>query len=218
MQTSGHWHLYHTTFLREEDLPLVKWNLNTLENVTNEKIYFSKEWVKATLLLWKWLKLKYSTKFEKLEIGENKQLYFLVTSEKNLKEIIKPLFQNATKKKHDSVYPTELRPGILYASAKVHKPVIDYCPSFRPILSAIGIPIHNLAKFLVPILSPLTVNKFTVHDSLSFPEGVVKFDAYCIMASLDLESFFINIPLDKTIENCINDLISEANALSVTSY
>ena len=168
-------------------------------------------------MLWKWLKLKYSTKFQRLEIGENKQLYFLITSEKNLKDIIKPLFQNATKKKHDSVYQTELRPGILYASAKVHKPVIDYCPSFRPILSAIVIPIHNLAKFLVPILSPLTVNKFTVHDSFHFQRELLNL-TLTVSWQAYLESFFTNIPLDETIENCINDLISEAKVLSVTSY
>ena len=33
-------------------------------------------------------------------------------------------------------------------------------------------------------------------------------DANCIMASLDIESLFTNIPLDETIENCINDLFS----------
>ena len=81
-------------------------------------------------------------------------------------------------------------------------------PPFRPILSAIGTPTYNLAKFLVPILSPLTVNEFTVHDSFSFAEEVVNFDANCIMASLGVESLFTNIPLDETIENCINDLFS----------
>ena len=98
------------------------------------------------------------------------------------------------------------RPGILYGSAKVHKPIIDDCTSFRPILSATGTPTYNLGKFLVPILSPLTVNEFTIHDSLLFAEEVANFDANCIIASLDLESLFSNIPLDETIENCINDL------------
>ena len=98
------------------------------------------------------------------------------------------------------------RAGWLYSSAKVHKPIIDNCPSFRPILSAIGTPTYNLAKFLVPILSPLTVNEFTVHDSLPFAEEVVNFDANFILASLDVESLFTNIPLNETIENCINDL------------
>ena len=98
------------------------------------------------------------------------------------------------------------RPGILYGSAKVHKPIIDDCTSFRSILSATGTPTYNLGKFLVPILSPLTVNEFTIHDSLLFAEEVANFDANCIIASLDLESLFSNIPLDETIENCINDL------------
>ena len=56
------------------------------------------------------------------------------------------------------MYPTGSRPEILCGSAKVHKHIIDNCPSFWPILSAINTPTYNLAKFLVPILSPLTVN------------------------------------------------------------
>ena len=100
------------------------------------------------------------------------------------------------------------RPGILYGSAKVHKPIIDSCPFFRPILSAIGTPTYHLAKFLVFILSPLTVNEFTVHGSFSFAEEVVNFDGTCIMVSLDVESLFTNIPLDETIENCVNDLFA----------
>ena len=137
-------------------------------------------------------------------------LIFLINSEKKLKDIIKPLYQKEclTKKEYDSIYPTVSRPGILYGSVNVHKPIVDNCPSFRPILYAIGTPTYNLAKFLVPILSPLTVNEFTVHDSSSFAEEVVNFDVNCIMASLDVESLFNNIPLDETIENCINDLFS----------
>ena len=65
-----------------------------------------------------------------------------------LKDIIKPLFQKEclTKKEYDRIYPTGSRPGILYDSAKVHKPIIDNCPSFRPILSTIDTPTYNLPK------------------------------------------------------------------------
>ena len=95
-----------------------------------------------------------STKFKKLEFDDNKQLNFLINSEKKLKDIFKPLYQREclTKKEYDSIYPTGPGAGMLYGSAKVHKPIIDNCPSFRPILSAIGTPTYNLAKFLVPIL------------------------------------------------------------------
>ena len=82
----------------------------------------------------------------------------------------------------------------------------DNCPSFCPILSAIGTPTYDLAKFLVPILKPLTENEYTVHDSFSFPSEVSKFNSKNLMASLDVESLFTNIPLEETIDNIINYL------------
>ena len=97
---------------------------------------------------------------------------------------------------------------MLYGSAKVHKCIIDSCPSFRSILSAINTPTYNLAKFLVPILSPLTVNEFTVHYSLLSGQEVHNFDVNYIMVSVDIKSLFSNIPLHETIDNCINDLLS----------
>ena len=60
--------------------------------------------------------------------------------------------------------PVGSRSGILYGNPKAHKPVADNMPKFRPILSAINTPGYNLAKFLIPILEPLTDDKFTVQD------------------------------------------------------
>ena len=79
-------------------------------------------------------------------------------------------------------------------------------PKFRPILSAINTPGYNLAKFLIPILEPLTQNEFTVKDSLSFAKEITKYDSSLFMASLDVESLFTNIPIKETINNCVNDL------------
>ena len=79
------------------------------------------------------------------------------------------------KKKNELIYLRSSRQGILYGSQEVHKPFINNCPKFRPILSAIGKPTYKLAKFSVPILSPLTVTKFSVHDSFSFVEKVSSF-------------------------------------------
>ena len=151
-----------------------------------------------------------STKFKKLEIDRNKQLSFLLNSEKKLKDILKPLYRKEclTKKEYDTIYITGSKPGTLYSSAKVHKLIINNFPSFQPILLVIDAPTCNLAKFLVSFLSPLTVNEFTADDAFSFPKEVADFDANCIMASLDVESLFTNISLDETIENCINDLFS----------
>ena len=97
------------------------------------------------------------------------------------------------------------RPGILYGSPKVHKPVINNCPKFRPILSTIGTPTYKLAQFLVPILSPLTSNEY----SFSFPNEVSGFCPNHFMASLDVKSLFTNIPLNEVIGICIDDLLCD---------
>ena len=82
------------------------------------------------------------------------------------------------------------RPGILYGSPKVCKPCIINNPNFHPILSAIRTPTYKLAKYLVPILSPVTVNEFSVHDSFSFADKASSFCPDHFMASLDVENLF----------------------------
>ena len=147
-------------------------------------------------------------KFEKLDIQKEKYLNFILNKENCLREIIKPLYEKGcfTKSELFKTCPTESKPGILYGQAKVHKPVEDNCSPFRPILSAIGTPTYDLPKFLVPILKPLTENEYAVHDSIRFASEVSKFNAKNVMASLDVESLFTNIPFKETIDNIINDL------------
>ena len=70
---------------------------------------------------------------------------------------------------------------------------------------------HNkLAKFLVPLLTPLTSNDYTVKDSFSFAEEVSSFDCAHYMTSFDIESLFTNIPFEETINICV-DKIFENN-------
>ena len=87
------------------------------------------------------------------------------------------------------------RPGILYGLCKVHKVIIDVYLPFAPILSVIGTPSYKLAKFLVPKLSSIMFNEFTVKDSFTFPEEIVHQDGKLFMGSLDVDSLFTKIPL-----------------------
>ena len=154
-------------------------------------------------------------KFEQIDIEQDKQLKFLLKSEKKVIDLIKRL-ENESKiseKEYELIYPRGSRPGVLYGSPKVHKPVINNCPKFRPILSTIGKPTYKLAKFLVPILSPLTSNEFSVHDSFSFADKVSSFCPDHFMASLDTESLFTNIPLNEVIDICIDDLFCDTNTI-----
>ena len=148
------------------------------------------------------------SKCEKLEIQEEKYLNFILNKKKDLGKLINPCMGKGcfTKSKDLKICRTGSKPGILYGQAKVHKPVEDNCASFCPILSAIGTPTYDLVKFLIPILEPLTENEYTVYDSFSFASEVGKFNSKNLMASLDVQSLFTNIPLEDTIDNIVNDL------------
>ena len=102
------------------------------------------------------------------------------------------------------LHPCGSCPGILYGMAKLYKSVTDRCPSLRPILSAINTSSYKLVNFLVPLLTPLTSNDYTIKDSLSFAKEVSSFDSF------DIEFLFTNIPLEETI-NIYVDKLFESN-------
>ena len=156
-----------------------------------------------------------TSKFERLEIPPDKYLNSVINSQDKIKNILKSLHdkESLTDMLFDKISPVGCRPGILYGQAKVHKPVISNCPFFRPVLDAINTPSYRLAKFRVPILSPLGINECTVKDSFAFAKEITKTDCNYVMASLDVESLFTNIPLEETIENCVNDLFFDKSKI-----
>ena len=112
------------------------------------------------------------------------------------------------------VKPVGTRPSIImYGNCKVHKQQVDGCPTFRSILSALQTPTYNLAKFLVPILNPLTKNEYTVKDSFQFAGEIYEQDPTLSMGSLDVDSLFTNIPLDETIGICVNQLFENTDTV-----
>ena len=105
---------------------------------------------------------------------------------------------------YHQVYASGSKPGILYGLPKVHKSDIP----LRPILSAIGTHNYQLAKYLGPIINPITVNEYTVTDSFNFVKEVMGLDtSNSVMASFDVVSLFTNIPLNETIDICVNSLM-----------
>lgn len=99
-------------------------------------------------------------------------------------------------------------PGILYGLPKIHKLDFSSKFQFRPIFAAYNCPSYNLAKFLVPVLNPITSNQFTCLNSYQFVKdisSVERADRY-IMASFDVESLYTNIPLSETIQICLSKL------------
>ena len=89
---------------------------------------------------------------------------FQVNHKKCIDEVLKSLKSagSLSGKQCKKIKAVGSRPVVLYGLCKVHKANVDICPPFRPRLSAIGTPAYKIAKFLVPILSCLTINEFTV--------------------------------------------------------
>ena len=56
-----------------------------------------------------------------------------------------------------------------------------------------------MGEIIFPLLQHLTSNEFTVKDSFEFAKIICEQDAGLFMASLDIDSFFTNVPLQETI-------------------
>ena len=156
-----------------------------------------------------------SSKFMQLPIDQDKWINYIINLECKLKDCFKVLNneEKTSEKEFDSICPVGTMPGILYGNPNVHKTVVNNTPKSRPInyqlvLSAINTATYSLAKHLNAILSPLTTNEFTGKNSFDFAEEVVNYNHKLYMASLNVESLFMNIPLEETIKNCVNDLFS----------
>ena len=119
------------------------------------------------------------SKFQKTTVKDENFLNFITSQEKHTDKIYEKLVDSNSMSEETQRHlkPVGTRPGIMYGSFKVHKKSVDGCPPLRPILSALQTPIHNLAKYLVPILEPLTTNKYTVKDSFNFATEIVEQDS-----------------------------------------
>ena len=141
--------------------------------------------------------------------GENGDLKHILEKEQEINKFLNKLVDNGviTTVEQKKMCPKGSAPGILYGNCKVHKVVpVGEVPPFRPILSAIDTPSYNLAKYLVPVLSPLTSNIFVTKDSFTFAADVRKQNSTLFMTSFDVDSLFTNIPLDETIDICVRKL------------
>ena len=151
------------------------------------------------------------SKFSKLDIPAGKEINHMVNLEKRITSELKLLKDKKIidKSTYKSIKPVGSRPGILYGLGKTHEETRNGIPPFRLILSAIGTPTYNLAKFLLKFLTPSTANEFTVIDSFHFAEEISQQDSNLHMASLEVDSLFTNIPLEETIDICVDNLYSD---------
>ena len=100
----------------------------------------------------------------------------------------------------------DYEPGYIYGNVKTHK---NGNP-LRPIISQIPTPTYHLAKKLNGLLTPYIPSKYRVQSSTDFLDIVRKTTPRGIIASLDVESLFTNVPVQQTI-NMICDRVYRDN-------
>ena len=148
--------------------------------------------------------------------GKEKELQTMEKLESNIRKTLTRLKteKKLTVNQFNFLYPIGSRPGILYGLARIHKPLVNGIPSFRPILSAIGTSTYNIAKFLVPLMKTITNSQYSISNSFSFGEEILQQDAKLFMGSLDVSALFTSIPLDETINICADLLFHEKEVVS----
>ena len=143
-----------------------------------------------------------NSKFIKLNVDFSSHILKL---EDKLNRILRSIKDTIGENMYNHLRVSGSRPGILYGLPKIHKPNNP----LRPIISTIGTFSYKLAKYLVPIVDPLTRNEYTIENatelvkqlcSLQLPHSVV-------MASFDVESLFTNVPLSETTDIVTNCLV-----------
>ncbi|XP_054290083.1 uncharacterized protein LOC129005267 [Macrosteles quadrilineatus] len=109
------------------------------------------------------------------------------------------IFRNLSEEYKRHLINSDPRPPIIYGLPKVHK---DGIPML-PIVSSIGSPTYNIAKFVSKHLSEFVgLTESFVKDSRHFIEIIkrVKLDDNDILVSFDVESLFTSIPVPETVD------------------
>ena len=96
---------------------------------------------------------------------------------------------------HFSKITGEYNPGYAYGNGKVHKKDNP----LRPIIAQVTTPIYRLAKRLNDLLSPYMPTQYSLKSSEELIDLLRNRDMDGMLASLDVESLFTNVPVEQTI-------------------
>ena len=108
-----------------------------------------------------------------------------------------------TETQYTKFYPNGSRIGVMYGQPKVHKPGAP----LRPVCSAIGTATYDLGKYLAEVIAPAKVSSHgtDLHSTFTFVDQIKDVDMTgLVMVSYDVRSLFTNVPLQRTIDICMD--------------
>jgi hypothetical protein len=97
-------------------------------------------------------------------------------------------------------------PGYIYGNAKTHKDQQD--PPLRPIISQIPYPTYKVAKSINKLIVPYMPAKYLIKSTDEFINIIRNKGPSGIIASLDVESLFTNVPVRPTIDIILNNVFN----------
>lgn len=156
-----------------------------------------------------------TSKFKKVKVKQGNDYNYIINQQLRITKMLHKLVKKGsmTNELYEELKPVGTQPSVLYGLGKVHKPLVNNIPKLRPILSAINTPTYKLSQYLNKIMKPFTTNKYTAKDSFLFTEDIRKQDSSKIMASLDVDSLFTNIPLNETIDICVQLVFKDSDTV-----
>ena len=90
----------------------------------------------------------------------------------------------------------------MYGNPKIHKNITN--PPLRPIISQIGTPTYEVAKNLNLLLKSYLPEKYSINSTDEFISLIKTTTRPGILASLDVENLFTNVPVRETIDLIIH--------------
>ena len=142
-----------------------------------------------------------SSKFKKLSFPDDyAKASLIISKQRSVSYYVNTYLKDDygfDKKFRANLTQTGCQPGKLYGQVKVHKPGHP----LRPVVSMIGTPEYELAKFLDTFIKPNIPNDFMLSSTSEFIDKL-KFSSvqgHESMVSFDVCSLFTNVPLLETI-------------------
>ena len=86
----------------------------------------------------------------------------------------------------------------------------------RPIISSYNTYNYNLAKYVVELCTLFVPSSYTTRDCFSFVSKLKSLTCFkhCIMARMDVESLFTNVPVTETISIITNIIFKDTDVFN----
>lgn len=114
---------------------------------------------------------------------------------------------NLSETEYNKIRPKQKQPPRIYGAPKIHKTNVP----LRSIVSCVNTMAYDLSGFLARILSPLT-GKFNLTEksgefAMIIRQETIQTDE--VMISFDVESLFINVPIEDAVQDALQRLHNE---------